>query len=48
MPLIEKDSTLLLPSIDGKQRKTSNKSNTNGFEPVVLPAFDLSTKKIGH
>ena len=29
-----------------KEEKASNESNTGEFEPIQLPAFDLSTKKI--
>ena len=29
-----------------KEEKASNESNTDEFEPIQLPAFDLSTKKI--
>ena len=46
MPLTEEDTKFLLPTTDRKKRKASNESNTDEFEPIQLPTFILSTKRI--
>ena len=47
MPLTDEDTKLLLPLTEGKKRKAPTDLNFDDFDPVQLPAFNLSTKKLG-
>ena len=47
MPLTEEDTKSLVPLTEDKKRKSPTNLHSEEFEPIQLPAFDLSTKKIG-
>ena len=56
MPFTEEDIKHLVTSMEGKKRKATNETDSNGtsttestdeceYEPIQLPVFDLSTTK---
>ena len=47
MPLTDEDAKILVPLTEGKKRKAPIDLHSDVFDPIQLPVFNLSTRKIG-